>query len=57
MTSLWRHFGSHAIGSEFDSSKCYFFSPYLFVYLFYLFHFFFIFTVMMIMVTVLLIKT
>ena len=40
MTSLWRHSGSHDIGSEFDSSKCYFF-PYLFVYLFYLFHFFF----------------
>ena len=56
MTSLWRHSGSHAIGSEFDSSKCFFF-PYLFVYLFHLFHFFFIFTVIMIMATVLIIKT
>lgn len=56
MTSLWRHSGSHAIGSEFDSSKCYFFSPYLFVYLFHLFLFFLIFTVIMIMATVLLIK-
>ena len=57
MTSLWRHSGSHAIGSEFDSSKCFFVFPYLFVYLFHLFHFFFIFTVIMIMATVLLIKT
>ena len=57
MTSLWRHSGSHAIGSEFDSSKCFFFFPYLFVYLFHLFHFFFIFTVIMIMATVLIIKT
>lgn len=55
MTSLCRRSGPHAIGSEFDSSKCYFFVPYSFVYLFHFF--FFIFTVMMIMVTVLLIKT
>lgn len=32
MTSLWRHSGSHAIGSEFDSSKCFFFP--LFICLF-----------------------
>ena len=38
MTSLCRRSGPHAIGYEFDSSKCYFFVPYSFVYLF---HFFF----------------
>lgn len=58
MTSLWRHSGSHAIGSEFDSSKCYFFFPliYLFIYFIY-FSFFLILTLIMIMATVLLIKT
>ena len=55
MTLLWRHSGSHAIGSEFDSSKCFFSLIYLFIYFIY-FIFFFIFTVMMIMATVLLIK-
>ena len=43
MTSLWRHSGSHVIGSEFDSSKCDFFPLiYLFIYFIYFtfFHFY-----------------